>query len=117
MKPYHILLHVVEGKVYIVGVIGENTLEMVLDGVSDGRQLYLRRKLGLQFRGKVGHKTKFIVNLVVGLTVCKIFIHQGAARKGCCHHGQDPSDMTRSELHCFSFITSIQASYSLRAGP
>ena len=70
-----------------MGVISENTLEMVLDGGSDGRQLYLRRKLGLQFGSQVGHKTKLVIDLVIGLTVCKILVHQAAAREGRRHDG------------------------------
>ena len=85
VKAQRVLHNVVEGKVHVVGMVREDSLQMVLDGRSNSCQFYLRRELGLQFRGKVGHKTKLVIDLMIGLTVCKVLVHQGAARESRRH--------------------------------
>ena len=83
VKNNGVFLYVVERKVNIVGIVGENAAQMLFEGCCSGREFNLGRELGLQFRGHVGNQAKLVVQMVIGFAIAHILVNKAAAACKC----------------------------------
>ena len=81
LQSRHGTLCIVERQIHVVGIVGKDTAEVLLQGMCQAN-LQLGRQLRLDFGGHIGHQTQLVVHLqlLAVVAVRQIVINDGASR-------------------------------------
>ena len=83
MQADGICLDIIEGKINVVGIIGEDVAEVLFQDIGHGRKLHLGGNLRFEFRGHVRDQPEFIIQVVVRLAVVRVLVNQGTTCTDC----------------------------------